>query len=67
MADNGDSSGSRSNQNLPSGMGRIDTALNITSPLDVTLTTENQSTVVADIQQFPPTNEEIAQHFQESL
>ena len=67
MENDGDGRGSRSNQNSTSDTGRVDIALNATGSLDATLTPGNQSTVIAGIQRFPPTNKEIAQRLGISL
>ena len=64
MAGEGDGSDSRYSQGLLDNELEEDTTLNAA---DVTLTTAYQSTAIAGIQRFPPTNEEIAQRFRASL
>ena len=64
MAGKGDGSDSRYSQGLPTNELEDDTTLNTA---DVTLATVDQSTALAGIQRFPPTNEEIIQRFWASL
>ena len=64
MAGEGDGSDSRYSQGLTINELEDDATLNTA---DVTLATADQSTTMAGIQRFPPTNEEIVQRFQASL
>ena len=59
-----DGSDSRYSQGLPINELEDDATLNTA---DVTLATVDQSTALAGIQHFPPTNEDIVQRFRASL
>ena len=64
MAGEGDGSDSKHSQGLPVNESEDGTTHNTA---DVALTTASQSTALASIQRFPPTNEEIVQRFRASL